>query len=161
MDLWHEHRWHNPTFISSVYNMFNLMSRETLMCLWKETLVHSSVFELHEWRLWALECSLTTGTWVNKGLGTVRMEKNGLVWTYVAPRVGIWIAAPSPSSGIDQFVWIQTHDETTQTICSWDINCKRHSSQTGFLTEHHSSALMSSSVHLHFFNQISVCVNVV
>ncbi|KAI7807465.1 putative protein FAM171B [Triplophysa rosa] len=46
---------------------------------------------------------MTTGTWVNKGLGTVRMEKNGLVWTYVAPRVGIWIAAPSPSSGFMGF----------------------------------------------------------
>lgn len=42
---------------------------------------------------------LITGSWVNKGLGSVRMEKNGLVWTFVAPHVGIWIAAPSPSSG--------------------------------------------------------------
>ncbi|XP_065096286.1 protein FAM171B [Paramisgurnus dabryanus] len=42
---------------------------------------------------------MTIGTWVNKGLGTVRMEKNGLVWTFVAPHLGTWIAAPSPSSG--------------------------------------------------------------
>lgn len=46
---------------------------------------------------------MTTGSWVNKGLGTVRMEKNGLVWTYVAPHVGIWMAAPSPSSGFMGF----------------------------------------------------------
>jgi len=43
-----------------------------------------------------------TGTWVNKGIGTVQMEKNGLVWTYVAPQLGNWIAAPPPSSGISQ-----------------------------------------------------------
>ncbi|XP_051568343.1 protein FAM171B-like [Myxocyprinus asiaticus] len=43
--------------------------------------------------------NMTTGTWVNKGVGTVRMEKNGLVWTYVAPHLGNWIAAPSPFSG--------------------------------------------------------------
>ncbi|XP_051562199.1 protein FAM171B-like [Myxocyprinus asiaticus] len=42
---------------------------------------------------------MTTGTWVNKGVGTVRMDKNGLVWTYVAPHLGNWIAAPAPSSG--------------------------------------------------------------
>ncbi|KAG7326986.1 hypothetical protein KOW79_010387 [Hemibagrus wyckioides] len=41
---------------------------------------------------------MTTGTWVNKGIGSVRMERNGLVWTYVAPHLGNWIAAPSPTS---------------------------------------------------------------
>uniref|UniRef100_A0A673G635 Protein FAM171B-like n=1 Tax=Sinocyclocheilus rhinocerous TaxID=307959 RepID=A0A673G635_9TELE len=40
-----------------------------------------------------------TGTWVNKGIGTVQMEKNGLVWNYIAPQLGNWIAAPPPSSG--------------------------------------------------------------
>ncbi|XP_017577727.1 protein FAM171B [Pygocentrus nattereri] len=40
----------------------------------------------------------TTGTWVKKGFGSVRRERNGLVWTYVAPHLGNWIAAPSPSS---------------------------------------------------------------
>lgn len=43
-----------------------------------------------------------TGTWVNKGIGTVQMEKNGLVWIYVAPQLGNWIAAPPPSSGKHQ-----------------------------------------------------------
>ncbi|XP_077055517.1 protein FAM171B isoform X2 [Siphateles boraxobius] len=42
---------------------------------------------------------MTIGTWVNKGIGTVQVEKNGLVWTYVAPQLGNWIAAPPPSSG--------------------------------------------------------------
>uniref|UniRef100_A0A673GQ54 Protein FAM171B-like n=1 Tax=Sinocyclocheilus rhinocerous TaxID=307959 RepID=A0A673GQ54_9TELE len=42
---------------------------------------------------------MTIGTWVNKGLGTVQMETNGLVWNYVAPQLGNWIAAPPPSSG--------------------------------------------------------------
>ncbi|XP_072539734.1 protein FAM171B [Salminus brasiliensis] len=41
---------------------------------------------------------MTTGTWVNKGVGSVRRERHGLVWTYVAPHLGNWIAAPSPSS---------------------------------------------------------------
>ncbi|XP_056315584.1 protein FAM171B [Danio aesculapii] len=43
--------------------------------------------------------NMTIGTWVNKGLGIVQMEKNGLVWTYTAPQLGNWIAAPLPSSG--------------------------------------------------------------
>ncbi|XP_073707848.1 protein FAM171B [Garra rufa] len=42
---------------------------------------------------------MTIGTWVNKGIGTVQKEKNGLVWNYVAPQLGNWIAAPPPSSG--------------------------------------------------------------
>lgn len=36
--------------------------------------------------------------WVKKGDGSVRMERNGLVWTYVAPHLGNWIAAQSPTS---------------------------------------------------------------
>jgi len=47
-----------------------------------------------------------TGTWVNKGIGTVQMEKNGLVWIYVAPQLGNWIAAPPPSSGIRQNIML-------------------------------------------------------
>ncbi|KAF4080239.1 hypothetical protein AMELA_G00168170 [Ameiurus melas] len=41
---------------------------------------------------------MTTGMWVNKGIGSVRMERNGLVWNYVAPHLGNWIAAPFPTS---------------------------------------------------------------
>ncbi|XP_035388506.1 protein FAM171B [Electrophorus electricus] len=45
---------------------------------------------------WAFD--MTTGTWVNKGIGSVKMGKNGLVWTYVAPHLGYWMAASSPMS---------------------------------------------------------------
>ncbi|XP_052413998.1 protein FAM171B [Carassius gibelio] len=46
---------------------------------------------------------MTIGTWVNKGIGTVQMETNGLVWNYIAPKLGNWIAAPPPSSGYMMF----------------------------------------------------------
>ncbi|XP_067842915.1 family with sequence similarity 171 member B [Heptranchias perlo] len=36
------------------------------------------------------------GAWVNRGLGTVRKEDDHLVWTYIAPHLGHWIAAPLP-----------------------------------------------------------------
>ncbi|XP_069790870.1 protein FAM171B [Narcine bancroftii] len=39
---------------------------------------------------------LKIGAWVNRGLGTVRKEGDQLVWTYVAPHLGHWIAAPLP-----------------------------------------------------------------
>ncbi|XP_029103091.1 protein FAM171B isoform X2 [Scleropages formosus] len=45
---------------------------------------------------WAFDTK--TGAWVNQGLGMVRVEEEGLVWTYVAPHLGYWIAAPLPSS---------------------------------------------------------------
>ncbi|XP_017547054.2 protein FAM171B-like [Pygocentrus nattereri] len=38
-----------------------------------------------------------TGAWVNRGLGTVKKEDSRLVWVYVAPHLGYWIAAPFPS----------------------------------------------------------------
>ncbi|XP_026861535.2 protein FAM171B-like isoform X2 [Electrophorus electricus] len=41
-----------------------------------------------------------TGAWVNRGLGIVRMENGRLVWVYVAPHLGYWLAAPfAPASG--------------------------------------------------------------
>ncbi|XP_051885868.1 protein FAM171B [Pristis pectinata] len=39
---------------------------------------------------------LKIGAWVNRGLGTVRKEGDQLVWTYIAPHLGHWIAAPLP-----------------------------------------------------------------
>ncbi|GCB72518.1 hypothetical protein scyTo_0002037 [Scyliorhinus torazame] len=39
---------------------------------------------------------LKIGAWVNRGLGTVRKEGDRLVWTYTAPHLGHWIAAPLP-----------------------------------------------------------------
>ncbi|XP_072541131.1 protein FAM171B-like isoform X2 [Salminus brasiliensis] len=38
-----------------------------------------------------------TGAWVNRGLGIVKMEDTRLVWVYIAPNLGYWIAAPFPS----------------------------------------------------------------
>ncbi|XP_028810968.1 protein FAM171B isoform X2 [Denticeps clupeoides] len=37
------------------------------------------------------------GTWLNKGVGTIKMDGTRLVWTYVASHLGNWIAAPLPS----------------------------------------------------------------
>lgn len=42
----------------------------------------------------------TTGGWMRKGLGTVESVKGRLAWTFVAPHLGHWMAAPlSPSRG--------------------------------------------------------------
>ncbi|XP_076858646.1 protein FAM171B-like [Brachyhypopomus gauderio] len=38
-----------------------------------------------------------TGAWVNRGLGMVRTEQRGLVWVYIAPHLGYWLAAAFPS----------------------------------------------------------------
>ncbi|MBN3308425.1 F171B protein, partial [Amia calva] len=45
---------------------------------------------------WAFDSK--TGAWVNRGLGLVKKEEDRLVWTYVAPQLGYWIAAPLPSA---------------------------------------------------------------
>ncbi|XP_069052682.1 protein FAM171B [Lepisosteus oculatus] len=45
---------------------------------------------------WAFD--MKTGAWVNRGLGLVKKEDNRLVWTYVAPHLGYWIAAPLPAA---------------------------------------------------------------
>uniref|UniRef100_A0A8C7A0J5 Family with sequence similarity 171 member B n=1 Tax=Nothoprocta perdicaria TaxID=30464 RepID=A0A8C7A0J5_NOTPE len=37
---------------------------------------------------------MKTGAWVNRGLGMVKEANHQLVWTYVAPHLGYWIAAP-------------------------------------------------------------------
>ncbi|XP_038606828.1 protein FAM171B [Tachyglossus aculeatus] len=39
---------------------------------------------------------LKTGAWVNCGLGLVKELDDHLVWTYEAPHLGYWIAAPLP-----------------------------------------------------------------
>ncbi|KAG7466819.1 hypothetical protein MATL_G00146390 [Megalops atlanticus] len=41
---------------------------------------------------------MKTGAWVNRGLGMVRREEDHLVWSYAAPQMGYWIAAPLPTS---------------------------------------------------------------
>ncbi|XP_028661884.1 protein FAM171B isoform X2 [Erpetoichthys calabaricus] len=41
---------------------------------------------------------MKTGGWLNRGLGTIRQEEEGLVWSYVAPHLGYWMAAPLPGT---------------------------------------------------------------
>uniref|UniRef100_A0A8C4MQF7 Family with sequence similarity 171 member A1 n=1 Tax=Equus asinus asinus TaxID=83772 RepID=A0A8C4MQF7_EQUAS len=36
------------------------------------------------------------GTWLKSGLGLVHQEGSQLVWTYIAPQLGFWVAAMSP-----------------------------------------------------------------
>ncbi|XP_030637678.1 protein FAM171B [Chanos chanos] len=45
---------------------------------------------------WAFD--MKAGAWMKKGIGTIKMEGGHLVWTYLAPHLGDWIAAPLPSS---------------------------------------------------------------
>ncbi|XP_032369669.1 protein FAM171B isoform X1 [Etheostoma spectabile] len=40
----------------------------------------------------------TTGGWMRKGLGTVVLAGGKLVWTFTAPHLGYWIAAPLSST---------------------------------------------------------------
>ncbi|XP_075464985.1 protein FAM171B [Ascaphus truei] len=42
---------------------------------------------------------MKSGAWINHGLGVIKKEKDHLIWTYVAPHLGYWIAAPLPGSG--------------------------------------------------------------
>ncbi|XP_041940404.1 protein FAM171B-like isoform X1 [Alosa sapidissima] len=45
---------------------------------------------------WAFDSK--AGAWVNQGLGIVTRQDGALVWSYTAPHLGFWIAAPFPSS---------------------------------------------------------------
>ncbi|XP_051937841.1 protein FAM171B-like [Hippocampus zosterae] len=55
----------------------------------------------------------TTGGWMRRALGTVASDGGKLSWTFIAPELGDWIAAPVPSPGgvfgpaelRDFFVW--------------------------------------------------------
>lgn len=38
------------------------------------------------------------GAWVNHGWGIVKEYNNHFIWTYDAPHLGYWIAAPLPGS---------------------------------------------------------------
>lgn len=45
-------------------------------------------------------CGLTaTGGWMRKGLGTVESVEGKLTWTFTAPHLGYWMAAPLSSTG--------------------------------------------------------------
>ncbi|XP_043850978.1 protein FAM171B isoform X2 [Dromiciops gliroides] len=41
---------------------------------------------------------MKTGAWANRGLGMVKKFNDQLVWTYMAPHLGYWIAAPLPGT---------------------------------------------------------------
>ncbi|XP_045874941.1 protein FAM171B isoform X1 [Meles meles] len=41
---------------------------------------------------------MSTGAWVNHGRGTVKAYNHHLIWTYDAPHLGYWIAAPLPGT---------------------------------------------------------------
>ncbi|XP_033612281.1 protein FAM171B [Fukomys damarensis] len=41
---------------------------------------------------------MNTGAWVNSGQGVVKEHNNHLIWTYDAPYLGYWVAAPLPGS---------------------------------------------------------------
>uniref|UniRef100_A0A8B9P8S3 Family with sequence similarity 171 member B n=1 Tax=Apteryx owenii TaxID=8824 RepID=A0A8B9P8S3_APTOW len=45
---------------------------------------------------------MKTGAWVNRGLGMVKEANDQLVWTYVAPHLGYWIAAPLPGTRVSK-----------------------------------------------------------
>ncbi|XP_069504504.1 protein FAM171A1 [Ambystoma mexicanum] len=38
------------------------------------------------------------GTWLKSSLGLIQQEGNQLTWTYIAPQLGYWVAAMSPSN---------------------------------------------------------------
>ncbi|XP_006864128.1 PREDICTED: protein FAM171B [Chrysochloris asiatica] len=45
---------------------------------------------------WTFDMSL--GAWINHGQGIVKNYNNHLIWTYDAPHLGYWIAAPLPGT---------------------------------------------------------------
>ncbi|XP_053127939.1 protein FAM171B isoform X2 [Hemicordylus capensis] len=54
---------------------------------------------------------MKTGAWVNRGLGMVKDAGDHLVWTYTAPSLGYWIAAPLPGTRDSIFATV-TNDIT-------------------------------------------------
>ncbi|XP_048339717.1 protein FAM171B isoform X3 [Sphaerodactylus townsendi] len=49
-------------------------------------------------RILAWTFDTNTGAWVNHGTGVVKDAGDHLVWTYTAPSLGYWIAAPLPGT---------------------------------------------------------------
>ncbi|XP_063174160.1 protein FAM171B [Candoia aspera] len=54
---------------------------------------------------------MKTGAWINRGLGMVKNMDDHLVWTYTAPSLGYWIAAPLPGTR-DSIITTVTKDIT-------------------------------------------------
>ncbi|KAL8165131.1 UNVERIFIED_CONTAM: hypothetical protein K2H54_030436, partial [Gekko kuhli] len=38
-----------------------------------------------------------SGTWLKSTLGAIQQEGNEMTWTYIAPQLGYWVAAMSPT----------------------------------------------------------------
>uniref|UniRef100_A0A3Q3VV04 Family with sequence similarity 171 member B n=1 Tax=Mola mola TaxID=94237 RepID=A0A3Q3VV04_MOLML len=55
----------------------------------------------------------TTGGWMRKGLGLVESVEEKLMWTFTAPHLGYWIAAPLTS----------TRDTKPELSCSVSLTC--------------------------------------
>ncbi|XP_013367869.1 PREDICTED: protein FAM171B isoform X2 [Chinchilla lanigera] len=54
-------------------------------------------------RIPAWTFDMSTGAWVNSGRGVVKEQDNHLIWTYDAPHLGYWVAAPLPGTrGINE-----------------------------------------------------------
>ncbi|XP_023568105.1 protein FAM171B, partial [Octodon degus] len=47
---------------------------------------------------WCFLFAFLSGAWVNSGRGVVRDQDNHLIWTYDAPHLGYWVAAPFPGT---------------------------------------------------------------
>ncbi|XP_063115485.1 protein FAM171B isoform X2 [Cavia porcellus] len=47
-------------------------------------------------RIPAWTFNMNTGAWVNSGRGVVKEQDSHLIWTYDAPHLGYWVAAPLP-----------------------------------------------------------------
>lgn len=59
---------------------------------------------------------------MRKGLGTVKMVEGKLLWTFSAPHLGYWIAAP-PSSTTGKFsAWLETMHSVTMEQFYTDQN---------------------------------------
>ncbi|KAK2108714.1 hypothetical protein P7K49_013879 [Saguinus oedipus] len=58
-------------------------------------------------RIPAWTFDMNTGAWVNQGRGMVKEHNSHLMWTYDAPHLGYWIAAPLPGTrGIAKYeIW--------------------------------------------------------
>ncbi|GAB1286495.1 Protein FAM171B [Apodemus speciosus] len=61
------------------------------------------------------------GAWVHHGWGTVKEHNSHLIWTYDAPHLGYWIAAPSSVTIAAWFSYFRT-----QVEAFWDMSDVRH-----------------------------------
>lgn len=111
LELWHDHR-----LVRNIQRIYNIHSPCFLMLdiskyFERSTKLTEAIFNF------LYHILFNPGTWVNKGIGSVRMERNGLVWTYVAPHLGNWIAAPSPTSNGMYSQMTHTH-----SVCNLCLN---------------------------------------